>query len=66
MKFRIELAESALEDLQWFKKYEQVLILDEIDKRLLYGPAFETRNRKCLRENILSRWELRIDKYRVF
>ncbi len=66
MKFRIELAESALEDLQWLKKPERVRVLDAIDRQLLDEPARETRNRKSLRENILSRWELRVDKYRVF
>ena len=66
MKFRIDIAQSAFEDLQWFKKYERVLILEAMDKQLLDEPAVETRNRKSLRENILSRWELRVDKYRVF
>lgn len=66
MKFHIELSKSALEDLQWFKKYERVLILDAIDRQLLYEPAVETRNRKSLLKNILSRWELRVDEYRVF
>lgn len=66
MKFRIELAESALDDLRWFKKYERALILDALDKQLLHAPMIESRNRKKLRENILSRWELRVDKYRVF
>jgi len=66
MIFRIELAESALEDLRWFKKHERVLILDAIDRQLIHEPTIETRNRKGLRDNILSRWELRVDKYRVF
>jgi mRNA-degrading endonuclease RelE of RelBE toxin-antitoxin system len=66
MKFRIDIAQSAFDDLQCFKKYERVLILDTMDKQLRDEPAVETRNRKSLRENILSRWELRINKYRVF
>ena len=66
MKFSIKIAESALDDLKWFKKYERVLILDAIDKQLAYEPMAETRNRKILRDNILLRWELRVDKYRVF
>ena len=53
MKFRIELAESALDDLRWFKKYERALILDAADKQLLHAPMMESRNRKKLRENIL-------------
>ena len=37
-----------------------------MERQLLYEPNRETRNRKSLRENILARWELRVDKYRVF
>lgn len=66
MNFRIEVAESALKDIQWFKKHERVLILDKMEKQLRHQPAMITRNRKALRHNILSRWELRIGKYRVF
>jgi len=66
MKFSIDIAKSALDDLKWFRKYERVLILDEIDKQLLYEPMVETRNRKMLRNNLSLRWELRVDKYRVF
>ena len=66
MKFRIDISKSAFEDLQWFKKYERVLILDAMDRQLLYEPAVEARNRKSLHENMLSRWELRVGKYRVF
>jgi mRNA-degrading endonuclease RelE of RelBE toxin-antitoxin system len=66
MRFRIALAESALDDLRWFTKHERVLILDGIERQLRHDPLLETRNRKELRENILSRWELRLGKYRVF
>ncbi len=66
MEFSIKIAESALDDLKWFKKYERMLILDEIDTQLLYEPMVETRNRKMMRDDIVSRWELRVDKYRVF
>ena len=66
MKFLIKIAESALDDLEWFKKYERVIIFDAIDSQLLYEPMVETRNRKLLRDNIYSRWELRVGKYRIF
>ncbi len=67
MRFHINLAESAIDDLKWFKKNERVLILDMIEKQLLYEPMIITWNRKeLLRECVLSRWELRIDNYRVF
>lgn len=66
MKFSIKIAESAIDDIKYFKKYERVIIFDSIDKQLLYGSMVETRNRKLLRDNIFSRWELCIGKYRVF
>ena len=66
MKFYINIADGAIDDLKRFKKNELTLILDEIEKQLSYEPMKITRNRKKLRENILSRWELRIDNYRIF
>lgn len=66
MKFSINIAESAIDDIKCFKKYERVIILNSIDKQLLYEPMVETRNKKLLRDNIFFRWELCIGKYRVF
>lgn len=66
MKFLIEIVEGALNDLEWFKKHERIIIFDAIDSQLLYEPMVETRNRKLLRDNIFSRWELRVGKYRIF
>ncbi len=37
-----------------------------IDKQLVDEPHVETRNRKRLRPNRTSEWEVRIGKYRVF
>ena len=64
--FELEITDSALGDLDYFKKFEQRLILDEIETQLFVEPLTQTRNRKPLRPNDLSEWELRIDKYRVF
>ncbi len=64
--FVIEFTESAEYDLCHFKKYEQSIILDEIEKQLLCEPSKETRNRKRLEPNNLSKWELRIAEYRIF
>ncbi|MGH7494688.1 MAG: type II toxin-antitoxin system RelE family toxin [bacterium] len=66
MKFRVEFAESAFEDLAWFRKHERILILDAIEAKLQFQPMMETRNQKNLRENVLSRWELRVGNFRVF
>ncbi len=66
MKFHINISDGAIDDLKWFKKHERILILDETEKQLRDEPMTVTRNRKKLRDNILSRWELRIDNYRIF
>jgi mRNA-degrading endonuclease RelE of RelBE toxin-antitoxin system len=66
VKYRIEIAEGALEDLRWFKKAERVTILDSLARHLEHEAVQQSRDRKKLRESILSQWELRIDQYRVF
>ncbi len=64
--FEIEFTESAIQDLHYFKKSEQNLILDKTDMQLQWEPATETKHRKRLRPNDLSEWEIRIGKIRVF
>ncbi|MEQ8537167.1 MAG: type II toxin-antitoxin system RelE/ParE family toxin [Coleofasciculus sp. D1-CHI-01] len=63
--FEIELTDQAIEDLQWFKKHQQNVIIDGIETNLGYEPATETRNRKRLRPNDTAEWELRLGVYRV-
>jgi mRNA-degrading endonuclease RelE of RelBE toxin-antitoxin system len=65
-RYQIGFAESALEDLAWFKKNEQNEIRDGIYENLEYEPTVETRHRKRLRPNATAEWELRIGKFRVF
>ena len=65
-KFRVKFTPSALEDVAPFKRRERKAILDGIDGQLAYEPHVETRNRKRLRPNRTSEWEVRIGKYRVF
>ena len=64
--FRIKLADEALEDLRFLKNVEQRMVFDAVESQLVFEPAVETRNRKRLRPNPLSTWELRIGKLRVF
>jgi mRNA-degrading endonuclease RelE of RelBE toxin-antitoxin system len=66
MRFVLDFTDAALDDLAFFKKYEQTLILDQIEVQLSYEPLNETRNRKPLELNALGEWELRIGMYRVF
>ncbi len=63
--YDIEFSDTAKQDLKWFKKYEQKIILDGIDANLKYEPDVETRNRKQMRPNPVAEWELRIGKFRV-
>jgi len=64
--FEVKFTSSALADIAPLKKRERKAILDGIDKQLVYEPHVETRNRKRLRPNRTSEWEVRIGKYRVF
>ena len=66
MRFDLKWTESALEDLPLFRKYEQTLILDQVQVQLSYDPATETRHRKPLEPNDLGEWEVRIGAYRIF
>jgi len=64
--FRIELTKGAIEDLRFFKKFEQRFLLETLERQLRAEPEVETQNRKPLRPNELARWELRIGTFRVF
>ena len=66
MTFSIRLTESAIEDLDYFRKNERQIISDGIALFLANDANVETRRRKPLRPNRLASWELRIDDYRVF
>ncbi len=65
-RFILELTASARDDIRYFQKFEQQLILDTIDQQLSYEPLTATKNRKQLRLNRLAEWELRVDIYRIF
>jgi mRNA-degrading endonuclease RelE of RelBE toxin-antitoxin system len=64
--YEIEFTPIALEDLRYFKRYEQNIILDAIQTQLLYEPTVETTNRFRRQPPELAAWELRIGVYRVF
>lgn len=66
MKYDIKFTPAALEHLRGFKKLEQRIILSGIKQQLPNQPLAQTKNRKPLRRNPLSRWQLRVDKFRVF
>jgi mRNA-degrading endonuclease RelE of RelBE toxin-antitoxin system len=64
--FELGFTASALDDLGYFKRAEQNLILNKIEESLLHEPLVETRHRKPLCPNNLSAWELRVSNFRVF
>jgi mRNA-degrading endonuclease RelE of RelBE toxin-antitoxin system len=66
MKFSIRLTESAIEDIDYFRKDERRLISDAVALFLTHDANVETRRRKPLRQNPIAQWELRIQDYRVF
>jgi mRNA-degrading endonuclease RelE of RelBE toxin-antitoxin system len=63
--YDIEYTQDALNDLQWFRKHEQNIIVDGIDTNLLHEPTVETRNRKRMRSNNYAEWELRVGDFRI-
>jgi mRNA-degrading endonuclease RelE of RelBE toxin-antitoxin system len=64
--YDIEFTQDAIDDLRFLKKNEQQQVIAGIESQLLYEPNVETRNRKRLRPNDVSEWELRLGKFRVF
>ena len=66
MKFKIEITDEAIEDMESLDKAACVTILDAIEQQLIDQPLEETMNRKPLRPDSQFAWELRIGKYRVF
>lgn len=64
--YRIVFTPSADEDLEWFRKSEQRIVVDATIEQLTYEPMIVTRSRKPLRPNPIAAWAIRIGEYRVF
>lgn len=64
--FEIKFTDDAKADLRYFTRAQQSSILDKVEQQLRHQPEAETKNRKKLRENVISNYELRIDNVRVF
>jgi len=62
----VSFTPSAAEDVRYFRKADQKLILEVVRRQLTYEPVTETPQRKRLRPNPLGPWELRIGNFRVF
>lgn len=64
--YRIVFTPSANEDLEWFRKPEQRIIVEATLDQLTHEPMSITRNRKPLRPNPIAAWAIRIGEYRVY
>ena len=64
--YRIEMTEDAKIDLSGYTVFERKLIVSESRDQLSHQPSVITRNRKALRDNPIARWELRVDRFRIF
>jgi mRNA-degrading endonuclease RelE of RelBE toxin-antitoxin system len=64
--YRILFTPSADEDLSWFPKPEQRLIIDGVIEQLTHEPLTVTQNRKPMRPNLLAPRCLRLREYRVY
>jgi mRNA-degrading endonuclease RelE of RelBE toxin-antitoxin system len=62
----IEFLPEADSDIGHFNLNDQRRIIDHVEDQLTLEPGVATRNRKPLRANPLARWELRIDRFRIF
>jgi mRNA-degrading endonuclease RelE of RelBE toxin-antitoxin system len=64
--YQIGLTEDAKGDLYYYDAFERKKIADALRAQLGHEPLIETRNRKRLRDNPISPWELRAGEYRIF
>jgi len=66
MRYVIEFAESVRGQMKALSAGQRGVVLQAIERNLLYEPLQETRNRKPLRPNPVAPWELRVGSLRVF
>ena len=72
MKYEIELAVSAIRELDELRAFIAKKIRAEIKKQLVYQPTTPSKNRKCLDDPPAGfeydppLWELRVGEYRAY
>lgn len=64
--YNIEYSAEAEEDLRYFKKHEQKIIVTGIAQQLSHQPTVVTANRFHRDPPDISVWELRIGVFRVY
>jgi mRNA-degrading endonuclease RelE of RelBE toxin-antitoxin system len=67
MRYEIDFADEASDDLERYRAYDRIAILDLIEKHLRYEPTRESRSRiKALRGLSRPQYRLRVGGVRVF
>jgi len=67
MRYEIDFADEANEDLNGYRAYDRIAILDLIEKHLRHEPTRESKSRiKALRGLLHPQYRLRIGDVRVF
>lgn len=67
MRYEIDFADEANTDLDGYRAYDRITILDLIEKHLRYEPTRESKSRiKALRGLLHPQYRLRIGDIRVF
>ena len=66
IKYRIEYSPDTLDHFQSVTRFQQVTVLDRVEKQLSFSPDRESKNRKPMRPNPTAPWELRIGTLRVY
>lgn len=64
--YEIEFTPDAAKDLQYFRKFEQKILIDAIQTQLTYEPTVETKNRFRRSPPDIAEWELRTGVFRIF
>ena len=65
MEFLVTATPSADADIEYYKAFEQRVIVDAIKVHLAIDADVETNRRKRLTQHPVASWELRAGKYRV-
>ena len=73
MGFEIAFSRTALKELERLRAFDHRRIVDAVDHNLVDQPLVETRNRKCLGDQLIADfeyvpplWELKCGDLRVF
>jgi mRNA-degrading endonuclease RelE of RelBE toxin-antitoxin system len=67
MRYEIDFADEANDDLDGYRAYDRIAILDFIEKHLRHEPTRENKSRiKALRGLLHPQYRLRIGDIRVF